>query len=83
LADEDRVESVLADGEEVLFELESYDQWLHVIFNMLDRNKLLVYGRTDMWSKMLRSESCLYVMDSFDLKTSEDELGSQYKLMND
>jgi hypothetical protein len=47
LQDDDRVESVLADGEEVLFELESYDQWLHVIFNMLNRDKLLVYGSTE------------------------------------
>ena len=47
LGDEDSVDSVLADGEEVLFELESKDLWARVIFNMYSRDKLLVYGATE------------------------------------
>jgi len=100
LLDEDTVESVLVDGEEVMFELESFDQWIRVIFNMYNCDKLMIYGATEFrvdkteqllafkkklqkfaintWSEMLRQESQLYVLDSFELKTSEEDLlGSQ------
>lgn len=34
----------------------------------------------NVWSKSNKQLGCLYVMDSFDLKTTEEDMGTQYKL---
>lgn len=39
--------TVLHDNEEVFFELESFDLWLHVVFNMYSEQEPLVYGTTE------------------------------------
>lgn len=82
---------VLEDGEEVFFDLESHDLWLQVVFNMLNKKEVIIYGSTELriekneklstlkkklqkfsinlWSKMLKGDGSLYIIDSFDLKT--------------
>lgn len=45
--DNDLVVNVLSDGEEVYFELESYDLWLLVIFNLFSEDNLLIYGNAE------------------------------------
>ncbi|CDW82427.1 UNKNOWN [Stylonychia lemnae] len=47
LDDSDLVIDVLQDNEEIYFELESHDLWLHVVFNMFSDTELLVYGTTE------------------------------------
>ena len=96
LMDDEIVKSVLSDGDEVLFELESLDLWLQVVFHFLHKEELLIYGMTeirvekqekledlkkklqkvafDMWSKALQSYDELYVVDSFELKTVEEDV---------
>ena len=96
LFDEEVVNKVLKDGDEILFELESYDLWLTVVFHLLHKSEPYIYGMTDirieknekiedmkkklqklaynMWSKALRWDNKLYVVDSFDLKTQEEAL---------
>lgn len=36
----------------------------------------------NMWSKALRSYDQLYIVESFDIKTVEDDLTPQYQLMS-
>eukprot|EP00347_Sterkiella_histriomuscorum_P017278 403349996 len=47
LNDNDKASDVLEDNDEVLFELESQDLWLNVLFNMYSQQQLLVYGTTE------------------------------------
>ncbi len=48
LDDEALVKSVLTDGEDVYFDLESYDLWLQVVFHLLHKDELLIYGMTEV-----------------------------------
>jgi hypothetical protein len=90
------VADVLHDSEEVLFELESFDLWLTVVFNMLNQKELIIYGSTEfriekgeklnslkkklqkfsinLWTKMMRGDGTLYVIEQYDLKTGEEDI---------
>ena len=47
LHDPEVVADVMEDGEEIFFELESFDLWLTVVFNMLNQKELVIYGSTE------------------------------------
>lgn len=57
LVDSDKVKDVLADGEEVLFELESQDVWIKVVFHMYNLDELLTYSFTEV--RVEKSESLI------------------------
>lgn len=44
----DRVGQYLKDGEEVLFEIESKNMWVKVIFRLIGADEIKVYGSQEM-----------------------------------
>ena len=105
LLDHEVVAEVLLDSEEIVFELESFDLWLTVVFNMLNQKELVIYGSTEfriekseklhslkkklqkfsinLWTKMLKGDGTLYVIDQFELKTGEDDVMMSNKIPAD
>ena len=48
LQDEDIAVNVLSDNDEIEFDLESDDIWLHVVMAMFGDSELIIYGSTDL-----------------------------------
>ena len=48
LQDFEIVGNVLHDSEEVLIELESFDLWLTIVFNMFNSEELVIYGSAEI-----------------------------------
>jgi hypothetical protein len=55
LNDDEIVSTVLVDGDEVLFDLESFDLWLKIAFNLMHKEELWIHGMTEV--RMEKSEN--------------------------